>query len=343
MPFINVKALRRVCEKTPTLQVMDEPGAREYSVLLLGVPSNFIDPSNTEDPYPEDLWVRLSSHFEAIGQGGDVIFSGSRYAAARELCKSNLDFLRGYSLGQACHILELCFAKRLLGHRKGNIVRYWACDKSFKEQCALHGLPTSAGSVPVAEWETVAQQLSDMLAAHAGKAVRLSNIKRLFLARYGVALSETALGHSSFAALLHDPRLESILHVDGDFVLPASGGLIKSPGLSESPESASMCSLQSSRTFERQSLPVDSVMYGDAADASWMQKDPASRSAGSLSNFRGLPSEQTTSVRRNLRRVNEAQFAPGAAPCATRLESQPEASAQTTSSAEGLRVQVFSF
>lgn len=224
VPLIDPKCLRRICEFCSDLAVEAEDG-KEYSVTLVGRSAVFVDVCSPEDPYPPALWAGAAAYFESL-QGDDFLLPGGRYACAQVLIERNLPFLQNRSLGEVCHIVQLSVSqKRILGYWDGNMVPFGRSVDCIKEQCAAWQQPVSfkkAATVdlPLATWEQARACLWDIL-EHAnacpkstGGAVTLSNVKRLFRSRFGLELSETALGHSRLNELLQDVRLSDICRLE---------------------------------------------------------------------------------------------------------------------------------
>lgn len=218
VPLIDPKCLRRICETCDILRVEPEDG-KEYSVLLLGRPRDFVDVCSPADSYPISMWEEAAAYFEEL-QGEDMLLPGGRYACAQVLLQRNLSFLESRSLGEVCHIVQLAVSqKRLLGYLDGNMVPFGRSVDWIKEQCAVWQQPVSfakkvAPEMPLATWDEARACLWEILenAAMHGQpgVITLSNVKRLFRSRFNLELSETALGHSRLNELLQDVRFSDI-------------------------------------------------------------------------------------------------------------------------------------
>jgi len=108
-------------------------------------------------------------------------------------------------------------------------------EESVKEKCAACQQPfvsptkqQEPNSWPVANWEETRACLSAILRSASSPGpepgvITVSNVKRLFRSRFGLDLSETALGYSRLSELLQDPRLRDICTVQiqnaGQFVV----------------------------------------------------------------------------------------------------------------------------
>jgi len=121
--------------------------------------------------------------------------------------------------------------KKILGYTEGNMVPYSHSEGSVKEHCAAWQQPflnpvkkQERLSYPVATWEETRTCLSAILCEEVG-IITVSSVKRLFRSRFGLDLSETALGHSRLTELLEDPRLRDICSFEvhnGQFLIKAA-------------------------------------------------------------------------------------------------------------------------
>lgn len=109
-----------------------------------------------------------------------------------------------------------------------------------------------------------------MLESSVDHAVPLSNVKRLFRARFHMELSETSLGHAKLSDLLHDPKLADICSVklldQGYFVVPQSTASARRTGLSDAHDAKDTKGVSSwtrARTQTLEALPLSSIHYLD--------------------------------------------------------------------------------
>lgn len=217
MPQIDPKHLRALCEGCPQVRVGHEEG-REYSALLVGEASHFLDLSSRLDIYPPQLWADLVAYLQSLERKRSVLPTG-RYVCARMLISQRLPFLSGLSMGQVCHIVQLAStAKRLLGHRDGKLVPFGASEEWAKEQCSGQpdlGAP-KVGQVQSAAWREAPALLRELLSVVVDPepgVMSLSNLKRVFRERFNVELSEARLGHAKLLDLLQDPRFQDVCTV----------------------------------------------------------------------------------------------------------------------------------
>jgi len=226
LPLPSSQDLRSVCSACTELEVQAEGGG-EWSALLRHRAPVFVDIYSQEDIYPAELWRAAAMYFEA-GSSGEPCHTeplpGGRYDSARELLLRQPQFLRGCSLGQVCHIMELCISKKsLLGYANGSVVPYRLSTSMLKSQCAEQQLPCSPTALDpslqarVATWDEARDRLRQILQDaidNGAKQVPLSNVKRLFRSKFALNLSETALGHARISNLLQDPRFRDICSVE---------------------------------------------------------------------------------------------------------------------------------
>lgn len=184
-------------------------------MVLVGRVARFVDVCGSDDPYPEAVWRAAGMYFQAL-DGEEAVLPGGRYACAQALAVRGLPFLKGFSLGQACHFVQMSISqRRLLGYRDGQLVSFLRSDECMKEMCAFAQLPTVEPNLRIASLEEARHGLWNIL--HRGPpqpGITLSNVKRYFQAHYGMALNETALGHPRLHSLLQAPCFHDICYVE---------------------------------------------------------------------------------------------------------------------------------
>lgn len=236
---IDVQHLRSACISCACLQVHAEDGG-DWSALLCGRESAFVDVYSPHDIYPQELWRAASAYFEALNDS-KMLLPGGRYSCAQALVAEKCDFLLGWSLGQVCHIVQLAISqKKILGYLNGSIVPYGRSQSMVKERCAERQRPCARGAngtSTLAGWDAVRAGLLEILQDLKGsRSLPLSNIKRLFRARFHMDLSETALGHSKLSELFQDPRVQDICTVrlqGHGYVVAPKGKLASSQPVSQ--------------------------------------------------------------------------------------------------------------
>lgn len=228
---VDVAQVRSACDllhRRGKVRVQPEDGG-DWSALLVDRFPTFIDVYSSVDTYPAAMWAQARIYFENL-EGNEMYLPGGRYSCAQELISRGLHFLVGCSLGKVCHIVQLALSsQKLLGYLNGSVVPYRWSQTMMKDHCAVCQQPctTMDGSLPHASWAVARTCLLEILntATEDGPgAVPLSNIKRIFRARFKLELSETRLGRCRLSELLQDPRFEDVcsveLHGQGYMVVP---------------------------------------------------------------------------------------------------------------------------
>mmetsp|Transcript_61617 Transcript_61617/g.107139 ORF Transcript_61617/g.107139 Transcript_61617/m.107139 type:complete len:743 (-) Transcript_61617:76-2304(-) len=220
LPEVDAKQVRAVCDGCELLQVQEEDGG-DWSAVVGGQPSTFVDVYSPEDCYHPQLWCGLRTHCESSA-GQDLSLPGGRYACAQALMALQLPLLAGFSLGRICHIVQLAISqKKILGYMNGAVVPYARSQSMMKEQCAMYGQPTTGNGndqnnisiLPIASLEVARKHVLEILETAKGEAP-LSNIKRLFRSRFQIELSETSFGYSKLSELLQGPSFSDICRVE---------------------------------------------------------------------------------------------------------------------------------
>lgn len=213
---MDVKELRSLCSGCQKLRVEDD--GSDWVALIAGQLDRFIDVYSSEDTYPQTLWQDAGAYFSYLGQSATEL-PGGRYACAQMLMHRSAPFLNGYTLGQACHIVQLAISsKKLLGYSNGKLVPYGRSQSMVKDdRAARHqSCPETASSKhPVATWDVLRKCVEELIVevSYGGEPIALSSIKRLFQTRFNLELSETALGHAKVSELLQDSALSDLCHV----------------------------------------------------------------------------------------------------------------------------------
>jgi len=220
LPEVDAKQVRAVCDGCELLQVQEEDGG-DWSAVVGGQPSTFVDVYSPEDCYHPQLWCGLRTHCESSA-GQDLSLPGGRYACAQALMALQLPLLAGFSLGRICHIVQLAISqKKILGYMNGAVVPYARSQSMMKEQCAMYGQPTTGNGndqnnisiLPIASLEVARKHVLEILETAKGEAP-LSNIKRLFRSKYQIELSETSFGYSKLSELLQGQFFSDFCRVE---------------------------------------------------------------------------------------------------------------------------------
>jgi len=219
---VDLQHIRVVCESSTRLCTESEAGG-EWSAVLCDRQPAFVDVYSQEDPYPEALWSEAAAHFAQF-TGEEGLLPGGRYACAQTLVQRGVAFIRGKSLGQVCHWVQLALGHRkILGYMNGAIAPYGQSRSCLKDSAAAHqsSCTRAAGTsgtseIQVATWDIARDCLRQILASAAVSGrdhVPLSNIKRLFRSRFTLELSETAFGHARLSDLLQTAAFHDICTV----------------------------------------------------------------------------------------------------------------------------------
>jgi len=224
---INIADLKEQCRKYRSLEIIEtdndwcsllrEPGRHALSSWML------VDVYSPLDPYPQSMWEAFQAYLEGLGEEM-MRMPGGRYACAKELLARNLYFLRGRTLGEVCHMVQLAISQRhILGYLNGCIVPFRMSQSLLKEGCAKQKRPVqsvSAEGHAIATWDDVKESLGEIVQTtlRNGASMPLANVKRMFRSRYHLVLSETSLGYPKLSALLRDPEMSAIcsLRLEGN-------------------------------------------------------------------------------------------------------------------------------
>mmetsp|Transcript_54906 Transcript_54906/g.128386 ORF Transcript_54906/g.128386 Transcript_54906/m.128386 type:complete len:512 (-) Transcript_54906:219-1754(-) len=227
--FMETEGVEAVCRRNPLFRVrMDETGeVGDWSVEFVDRIPIFVDVHSPLDTYPEAMWDAARVFF-ASPAGQDLALPKSRYDCANYLAGLDLPWLAGRTLGEICHIVQLCISqKKLLGQKRGCLVAFEKSDSKAKEQRATELLPckdshnTEQGA-PVATWETLAMGLQRVL--QKTPHIPLATLKQTFESSQSMKLSETALGYSKLSELLQDEHVQHVCQLQreskGYFLVP---------------------------------------------------------------------------------------------------------------------------
>jgi len=219
---VDMRHLRAVCDACSQLHVEPEEGG-DWSVTIVDRHDSFVDIYSAVDVYPEQLWSEAA---EVFATDNDMTLTGGRYSCARSLLARDYAFLKGRTLGQVCHIVQLAMTQRkVLGYLNGSVVPYGRSQSMVKETCAGQQQPRTdscleAASLPFATWDTARSCLRTILeearCAQDSKGpgvVPLSDVKRQFRSQFQLELSETMFGYSKLSVLLQDARFSDVCAV----------------------------------------------------------------------------------------------------------------------------------
>mmetsp|Transcript_38055 Transcript_38055/g.89044 ORF Transcript_38055/g.89044 Transcript_38055/m.89044 type:complete len:563 (+) Transcript_38055:225-1913(+) len=299
--FMETEGVESVCRKNSRLRVfMDETGeVGDWSVELVDCSPMFVDVHSPVDVYPEEMWEAARAFFQSPA-GQDLVLPKSRYDCACYLAGLELAWLAQRTLGEVCHIVQLCISqKKLLGQKRGCLVAFEKSDSKAKEQRAVELLPCKDSNntqmaVSVATWDTLAEGLQRVLMKN--QHIPLATLKQTFESTQNMKLSETALGYSKLSELLQDDHLKHVCQLQreskGYFLVPSGALEIATPPLQ--PESKktgkggkSTESTRGAAPAQRAkvSLPVEAQdIHRGAMIEAILRNEAAARSAGGLVN-----------------------------------------------------------
>jgi hypothetical protein len=217
---VDTCSLLSICKSSHQITVQTEERG-DWSALLTDQNADFVDVYNPhDDMYPEEMWEEFGSFCE--GAGSDSIsLPGGRFACAEELRKCGLSSFTNRSLGELCHIVELGVKKRIIGYDKnGHVVPFrhsllMEKERLADQQVGIPGVAEGTNSqVRVVGLEEARECLKQLLREQTAGFLPLPNVKRLFLSRFHVTLSETAFGHSRVSDLLQDEQFNDAFTVE---------------------------------------------------------------------------------------------------------------------------------
>jgi len=296
---VDMFHLLKQCKDCDQLTITSEEGG-DWSAVLNGCTPNFVDVYSSVDTYDEEMW-RQASQFLTEMSDEEAKLPGGRYSCAQSLLAMGAPFLNGRGLGEACHIVQLAISQRkLLGYLHGAVVPYRLSQSMIKADCASQqkwcGLASqNFATYPLATWDSARIGLKTLLDESAASkrdgtpgVVPLSNIKRVFRARFQTELSETALGHCKLSQLLHDPHFADLCTVD----LDGQGYMVTQI----SPSKASTISLSDSLSPVTSTASAGSVTHPERTLKRQFWGVPLDDAAEAMLNFTPFPSPDAWSL-----------------------------------------------
>eukprot|EP01068_Selenidium_serpulae_P013541 Selendium_serpulae@DN5973_c0_g1_i9.p1 len=145
-----------------------------------------------------------------------VYQKGGRYGMASELYNRNLALLRGYSLGEVCHIVQLAIVKGILAYENELLKPVSACTKISIANCSTAiGLPAESQmsnselgfphieqkGQPVSNLEQAKEVVASVL-ANEPEGIHLAHLKQRILKNHQRYITPTAFGYEKLSALL---------------------------------------------------------------------------------------------------------------------------------------------
>lgn len=256
----SLPQLSQICERLPEIRIVGEDEPRHLKIMLRDPPSSFryfVDHLSPEDPYPNELWLKIKAFVEQqlcvrikafLEKAAPDPYAGwpkCRYDFAKWM-RSRLDCLSTYSLGHVCHIVQLCISKKeFLGYHSGSLVPYYLSDAYKRKASTSQSIPSQISPSErdscmscAQSWEQAGELIARLVDQNFG-AVRLSSLKEMSRKMFRVEISASAMGHTNLLQLLQDHRLRS--PIGGAFELEQRGTqwyiVHKAPSQKDIPES----------------------------------------------------------------------------------------------------------
>jgi len=206
--------------KQPEIFEVQRPTSEneEAIVFLKTEPTWFkgwVDIDSPDDPYEEVTWEALAKFLD-----GEHAFAGGRYGMARELMQRNLDFLKGHSLGEVCHIVQLAIQTRklIVYHRKMlKPIQTVLCQMQPDDDAANgEGVPDVGADDDAAEITTMDDLcvvLFKMLQTHP-QGLRLCRLKQMIKHEFQRKLSEMTFRCTKLIELFNTEPLTGTFVLD---------------------------------------------------------------------------------------------------------------------------------
>jgi len=224
--------VRAAAKAAPCLRIEETGGTKggcsqkalAFVARLDPEPADFVDfqddmnalADSEESLIPGDLQREAAQHFLIGGWQFSQDMMHDKYVLA-EWLRSRSSVLSKLSFGRCLRIVRFFTGgscAQVLGKRDGRLVPYPASEKFEKSENARRLLPTGLrpGEDWVTSWEDLASFLMQLL-HQSGGPVRVCEVKNTFRKKFGIELSETALGHTCLTSLMKDERFTSIFDV----------------------------------------------------------------------------------------------------------------------------------
>mmetsp|Transcript_16876 Transcript_16876/g.39241 ORF Transcript_16876/g.39241 Transcript_16876/m.39241 type:complete len:663 (-) Transcript_16876:65-2053(-) len=181
----------------------------EAIIFLVTEPSWFkgwLDIDSPEDPYDQALWAEFANFLN-----GEHTFAGGRYGMARELMQRNLPFLKGLSLGEVCHIVQLAIQHRrlIVYHRK--MLKPIQAVLQQPTPVAAPGAPET--SEEITDMDDLCMVLFRMLWHHPS-GLRLCRLKQMIKHEFNRKLSEMSFQCTKLIELFSQEPLKDTFVLD---------------------------------------------------------------------------------------------------------------------------------
>eukprot|EP00929_Paragymnodinium_shiwhaense_P070249 TRINITY_DN35578_c0_g1_i1.p1 TRINITY_DN35578_c0_g1~~TRINITY_DN35578_c0_g1_i1.p1 ORF type:complete len:535 (-),score=106.18 TRINITY_DN35578_c0_g1_i1:127-1731(-) len=212
VPEPLVKSFLALYEQHTDLFNVQQPQTTddEACIYFVSEPSWFngwVDIDSPNDPYDEAMWEEFSKFLD-----GEHTFAGGRYGMSRELMTRDLAFLKPYSLGEICHIVQLAIQHRklIVYHRKMLKPIQAIMSQSPSNANKQPGAP---GEVEVGDMEQLCMLLFRLLLRHP-QGVQLSRMKQMIKHEFGCVISEMAFRCTKLSELFNREPLSGTFKLD---------------------------------------------------------------------------------------------------------------------------------
>eukprot|EP00931_Biecheleriopsis_adriatica_P105704 TRINITY_DN80244_c0_g1_i1.p1 TRINITY_DN80244_c0_g1~~TRINITY_DN80244_c0_g1_i1.p1 ORF type:complete len:561 (-),score=110.28 TRINITY_DN80244_c0_g1_i1:89-1666(-) len=208
----RIEEVTELARKTRDLQVQGSQTSRKgVHFFLTEEPEGFRGfPEDLAEQIPPDVFEEAAALALQGGWSLPGSCSHDRCTIADWLrSRSPFEPLRQLSLGRAMALVNLLLSSHsVLGKRQGRLVPYPFSEEFEKQDNARRHVPTGLreGEVCVTSWPQLLELLAVILEENGGELMS-ARLKVMFRTRFGLELSETALGHMSLGSLLEDPRM----------------------------------------------------------------------------------------------------------------------------------------
>lgn len=211
----NTERVQTVARDTPRVSLVEKPGSNNRVWIHLDSRPDESAQACDEARYPRGIWTDLRNFVQSrAADWHEAPWPSSRYDLAKAL-RRELPAFQRLNLGQACYALELAVkVHHIFGYRDGRLVPFQSsvdCEKISRAE-NRSAIPDD-GADFVTDWRDASGKMAILLREHP-QGLPLSALKDRFRRRFGVSLSETALGHTKLSTLLTDPHLRHICSLE---------------------------------------------------------------------------------------------------------------------------------
>eukprot|EP00922_Rhytidocystis_sp_ex-Travisia-forbesii_P038206 GHVS01056915.1.p1 GENE.GHVS01056915.1~~GHVS01056915.1.p1 ORF type:complete len:367 (+),score=51.45 GHVS01056915.1:52-1101(+) len=184
-------------------------------VFLRNPPDGFngwVDASDPAHPYTEEMWTQFGNFLLVITQSPH--FPKGRYGLARYLQRLDLPFMRGFSLGRFCHVVQRAISRGLLVYEDNVLKPVAACVRDAR---LVLGVPIDplGGRQFLQEIRQLRSCILELFQEFP-KGFNLATLKQKVRLRFNYELSQTVFGFRKLVDLLNIRELASTCCLDTD-------------------------------------------------------------------------------------------------------------------------------